>query len=359
MGYPTIPRKIHFIWVGGGMPAKNQECLKTFKEKALGYELNLWIDVDNLLAGTRRGAIVDMFKTTGADGMTKLAGDYRQGPLLGRGDDATIRDQVGGSSDFLSKARTANRASLEDFAHTHGFKLRYASEFGNEGTTAVAKMMAQYNREMTERATNFGAASDILRILILVKYGGIYFDTDVVCTERLPYITCPQNGALWSLVAQPGMTISKRDWFDVDWWIRHYGQGEYPKVCNSTIACHAGSNSLDAYRQVVQRNYDGVFDDDAAMDRYYNMANIRSETIRITGPTAALEASGLLQNRAEVDQGANQSVSPRGRFQTRKAYNRRLTSQLANHKGTEWFKLKDAFFFPAYLIEDKFFHQWL
>ena len=356
MGYPTIPRKLHFIWVGGPLPARNQDCLKTFSVNASGYERNLWIDTENLLAGTRRGALIDMFKNDKG----KLTGSWTDGPSLGHGDRWAIKNQVGGTVEGLANKRHEARQQIEAFARNNRFRVRYIrQEFGNAGTTAVQFMMSQYNREMTERATNFGAASDILRILILLKEGGIYLDTDVELLETMPYINCPHDGALWGLVTPVPPT--RTQWFSKPWWREKYGQGQNVSICNSTIAYHANSAAVAAYRDIVQRNYQNIFTNDAAMEKYYDMAQIRSQTIRVTGPTAALEASGLRQTTENLQAQAygDSQLLGRNLFEKTKHYKRRKVAKYFDLLTSYVYELKDSCIFPAYLLRDRFFHQWL
>jgi hypothetical protein len=357
MGYPTIPCNFHFIWVGGNMPARNRQCVKSFAERCRGWKANLWIDRNNLLAGTRRGAVLAGFKNE----QGKLTGEWDP-TLIRGGDEATIQAEIGGTAHRLQDMRLNALWSLEEFATANGIILRDASEVS---TPEVSYLFGHYQREMTDRGTNFGAASDILRILILLREGGIYLDTDVVCNEPMPYIQCPIDGARWSMVAEPGMeTCSKADWHGMNWWIEKFGAAERPKVCNSTIACHPRSEALEAYREIVRTNYENRFSDVAQLKRYYNMANIRGQTIRITGPTAAKHAAKLAEIADQVYQqgsteGLTDSQERMRKFHRRNWAAARQRENQAKMWGELWFNMKDAMFFPIYLITDQFFHDWL
>ena len=69
---------------------------------------------------------------------------------------------------------------------------------------------------------NFGAASDILRVGILLKHGGIYFDTDIEPVAPLGNISanynflvnrilgCYSNDVLWSGIVKPPFFIKYR-----------------------------------------------------------------------------------------------------------------------------------------------------
>lgn len=356
MPQPTIPRKLHFIWVGGPMPDRNKQCLRSFRNLAMGYEKNLWIDRNNLLAGTRRGAVMGMFK--GADG--KLTGDWRDGPSLAQGDAATIKNQIGGTSRELTGKRQDAFDSLSEFARQNGFRLRFVSELGNGGEYGAQMMKAQYNREMLERGTNFGAASDILRILILIREGGVYLDTDVTCTTRMPYIGCPTKGALWGYVAPPNGPPSRAEWDSEDWWIANF-DADRPKICNSTIACHANSDAIRAYQKIVLRNYNNIFTDDQKMTYYYRMAGIRMNTIRTTGPSAATEAGGIktVENIIAAQTKHRTSAMKQRWRENRTQFNNRVLDARGEEHGRMWFKAKDDMIFPPYLIRDQFFHDWL
>ncbi len=50
-------------------------------------------------------------------------------------------------------------------------------------TDKDVKSILLYNQEFYDQATNFGEKSDILRLELLLHYGGIYVDTDFECVN--------------------------------------------------------------------------------------------------------------------------------------------------------------------------------
>lgn len=356
-----IPRKLHFIWVGGDMPERNRTCVTSFVERNPGWEINLWIDRRNLLAGARRAAVMPMYR--GGDGKATGVWDPTVVPS---GDIETIAAGIGGSAGELRDLRQRNLASLINFARGSGIRLRYANEVSETG---VAFLFSQYKREMTDRGTNFGAASDILRILILRREGGVYLDTDVGCRQPLPELRCMRHGALWGLVMPPAVNPpSEAEWHSVDWWTDTYGDGGLPAICNSTIACLPGSGALETYREIVRRNYQNIFSDAEAVDRYYRMSGIRSSTIQTTGPSAATEAARWDETRRAVatsgsalgqDELLKKGDKFKGVFHKRTWRTDRELRRRGEYWGRRWHAMKDEYLFPAYLIEDNFFHDWL
>ncbi|MBX3259288.1 MAG: hypothetical protein KIS78_06115 [Labilithrix sp.] len=134
-----IPKSLHFIWMGKNLPRKYLRNIAFWAARNPDYVVNLWTNRAMRIAGT-----------------------------LAMNDD------------------------IPSFAH----RIRTLDEL------VVPRVLEGIVvREMNGPFNNFAAASDVLRLVILFAEGGVYLDTDVVCTrgQTLRNITfAPRLGQLSS-----------------------------------------------------------------------------------------------------------------------------------------------------------------
>lgn len=311
------------------------------------WHFNLWIDPYNLLVHERRSRVKQKVEQKIQTGGEKNKVQQKQWDkvvkAVGReGTDkqttAYLDKKYGVPPAELEKIADANYNQLSRFCQENGIGLCSVAEFKGGISFSL------YRQEMVARNTNFGSASDILRIEILLKLGGIYFDTDVYCREPLGDITAPKNEALWSAVhmkiSAKGVTVTKAEWEDDNWWKQF---GDILPICNSTIACHPDSKALQDYRNLIQQNFSGRMTKQARQ-QYYQA--IRTDTIQRTGPTAAMKSSGMAQKKDEVwkQVTANYAQDLEG-------------GQDYIHQ--QLLQFRERTYFPMYKISDQFFHQWL
>lgn len=117
-----IPKKVHFVWIGKRIPQQYINNIRSFVVRNPDYEFNLWIDH----------------------------------PM-----------------NFL------HSEALLDAAKLH-LRIRDLNE---AATHLPCELRAIFERERHGVYPNFAAASDIVRVQILLEEGGIYFDTDVFMRE--------------------------------------------------------------------------------------------------------------------------------------------------------------------------------
>lgn len=152
-----IPKKIHFIWLGGKLPFKYLQSIIGLARvaKESGFELNLWVD-----------------------------------------DEKNYRKSV---EDFKKGIRTGFEPSDEMLDKMLGIKIRNIDELKNrmegenadpfykgtdpdfpllEGEARARSFWEYVNRESVG-SKNLAAASDLLREEIVRQEGGCYFDTDI------------------------------------------------------------------------------------------------------------------------------------------------------------------------------------
>ncbi|ALK32600.1 TcdA/TcdB catalytic glycosyltransferase domain-containing protein [Burkholderia plantarii] len=324
----AIPKVIHIIWIGGDIPQRNRECITTFVRHNPDWKIRLWIDANQLLTGERRRQV----KAQHGGSVSKEAWQAVAERLGSGGDAETIRylashfDQRG---EALQGLRLRQINSIMDFCRANGITL---SEVQRDLKTG--KNAAIYRQELVNRGANFGSASDILRIEILLQYGGIYVDTDVDCVSALGELICHQSYPRFSAVSALWANgVTEQDWNSDAWWKQRFNGQMAPKISNSIIACHAGSKGLKAYRKLIAGNFTKLRRDDEMRGAYFD--SIRSSTIQMTGPTAAADSTGF--NRAR---------------------------EAAKHDGDEFsdqrkLDLRDHWYFPMHHVRDRYFHDWL
>lgn len=68
----------------------------------------------------------------------------------------------------------AYRSWMSTWANLHGWTYKL-------WTDEEVKTLPMHNRDLFNKTTNMGEKSDMLRLEILLKYGGVYVDTDLQC----------------------------------------------------------------------------------------------------------------------------------------------------------------------------------
>ncbi|SHF80589.1 TcdA/TcdB catalytic glycosyltransferase domain-containing protein [Vibrio gazogenes] len=174
----SIPKIVHIIWVGGKSPITSATGLKSnlariinWKEKLTGWEVILWTETERALTGPAFNTLIE------------------------------------------NKIKVQDISSvLKDFEEPW-------SQFVHD--------------ELFGSQANFGAASDILRVAILVKFGGLYTDLDNF----------------------PGTNINSMNTLasSQDLYVGLY---ENPAVfCNAVLAAKKGSQFMKDYMAEIVNEY--------------------------------------------------------------------------------------------------------
>ncbi|MBP0594791.1 glycosyltransferase [Paraburkholderia sp. LEh10] len=330
----AIPKVVHVIWIGGDIPQRNRDCIVTFPRMNPDWEVNLWIDANQLLTGERRRQIsAQNNANVSAQQWSEVAG------RLGAdgGDSATIRyldKYLNMRGEALQGLRVKHINSIMDFCKAHKLKLREVQR-----DLKMGKNSAIYRMELVNRGANFGSASDILRVEILLQYGGIYVDTDVSCVSPLGEIICHQSYPRFSAVNFAWRNgVGESDWLNPVWWANNITGDEPPPISNSIIAGHVGSRGLKSYKSLIHSKFKSLKTSDDLRTEYMN--DFRGSTIRMTGPTAAAESSGFnaIRNRMFMEQARSE------------ASDQKLQNRLF---------MRDNWYFPMHKVRDSYFHDWL
>ncbi|ASW03527.1 TcdA/TcdB catalytic glycosyltransferase domain-containing protein [Paraburkholderia aromaticivorans] len=334
----AIPKVIHIIWLGGDIPRCNRDCIVTFPRLNPNWEVNLWIDANQLLTGERRRQIAAHYTNATTPKVTperwKEVAD-----TLGKqgGDAATIKylDQyLNQRGEALQGMRVQQINSIMNFCNANGIRLREVQRDLRMGRNA-----AIYRKELVNRGGNFGSASDILRIEILLQHGGIYADTDVSCVSPLGDIICHQSYPRFSAVSIAWHRgITTQNWLSDDWWRNNIRTDQQPAISNSIIAAHAGSSGLKSYKSLIHRNFKALKSKEELRQQY--MHDVRGSTIKMTGPSAAAESSGFKKVRDTMAES-------------------QMASQDADQKLRDSLFMRDNWYFPMNTVRDAYFHDWL
>ena len=177
-----VPKKIHFIWMGKNIPAEYIDNIRSFAARNPDYELNLWFESPS-----------------------------RFNQTFARMDGAAFK-----------------------------FKFRNLSEIISEMSP---QMQALFTRERVGLYPNFAAASDILRLYLLYKEGGVYLDTDIRATEDLSEKKRPQG--FGQLEAKNGLLYNV--WFEPDC--------HFPRFNNNLVAGIPGAASIKSLIDEMQIRY--------------------------------------------------------------------------------------------------------
>ena len=130
-GFNHMPQYFHFIWFGSCLPKEYQKNILSFKEFNPAYKLYLWTDYHTLAP--------------------------------------------------------EDRVLMNDFCTTNGIEIR---DIRNQELTNQDLINFELDRALEDRKEmariHYVRASDLARVAILIKHGGIYNDTDSKSTSALP-----------------------------------------------------------------------------------------------------------------------------------------------------------------------------
>ena len=127
-----VPKMLHFIWVGGPIPDRYKDNITRWHQNNPDYTIHLWIDTDS----TKPEQVEE----------AKREADELVLSVSGR-----LHNLGGGDATFLTDPMLKNGVFYQD--------------------------------EVTGQRANYAAASDILRLEILFRLGGVYVDTDTLSTD--------------------------------------------------------------------------------------------------------------------------------------------------------------------------------
>lgn len=204
----SIPKLIHFIWAGGEklLPEQNAARIKAWAAKNPDFEIWLWID-----------------------------------------------------------KKTTSKEKLDEYYSSHYFHETPEIVLKDITEEEVVDEYSRYHIDKLE--PNYGASSDLLRYSILKKYGGAYFDSDVIVTEE----SKPLNHAgLFNLDKKEILRIT------------HFSQNHYV-IGNDAFICTPEHPFMVALYRKAKDNHD-LNTWSTSLYRFNTLGALANWTIKTTGP---------------------------------------------------------------------------
>jgi insecticidal toxin len=189
-----VQKELHFIWIGGPLGEIQKDYIKLWAELNPDYKINIWYDSNNLLAHETSKIIkndknileVNLNKQQQADIIIERQNSYYEKYLRSNKQntdqlridflDDTERNQL---LKTLSENRNKVKNDAINMKNAHN-NINF-KDINEEAKNW--KLYNIYNQEMNLRM-NLAAASDVARLEILNKFGGIYLDTDILPTVK-------------------------------------------------------------------------------------------------------------------------------------------------------------------------------
>ncbi|HAS8156211.1 TcdA/TcdB catalytic glycosyltransferase domain-containing protein [Vibrio vulnificus] len=167
---------LHFIWIG--IPDdKALLYLNVWAHHYPNYKINLWIDSKYLYANKYKEKLKNKCKNTKILNLLKkqdlLYSYYKKSKFEKKSFDILINNFL--EKGFLTKINKEDdiKKIIEKFHFLNVIDIR------DHDDVISKELEGYYEKEIVLRA-NFAAASDISRICILKKFGGVYLDVDTL-----------------------------------------------------------------------------------------------------------------------------------------------------------------------------------
>jgi hypothetical protein len=231
---PLVPKKLHAIWLGGVLTEVGKRNIENWCKTNPDYVMNVWIDSSTY---------------------------YKP-------DSEIYAKQQLELEEFKSWA-CLNKISINDINSSPPSQNLIWNNRADIFTGMLSKNY--YRDELQDPGTNLAAASDTLRVDILCKEGGVYFDAeDVFPDEPL--------GSL-EVSDEEGILINVKSQSTVN---------------NNLIASIPGGVTITSYRESIFERYEELFQKDKrylVAHRYQHLSTFRTKkwnrfesTMYLTGP---------------------------------------------------------------------------
>ncbi|EQG60630.1 toxin B [Clostridioides difficile DA00145] len=197
-----VEKNLHFVWIGGEVSDIALEYIKQWADINAEYNIKLWYDSEAFLVNTLKKAIVESSTTEALqlleeeiqnpqfdnmkfykkrmefiyDRQKRFINYYKSQinkPTVPTIDDiikSHLVSEYNRDETLLESYRTN---SLRKINSNHGIDIRANSLFTEQ------ELLNIYSQELLNRG-NLAAASDIVRLLALKNFGGVYLDVDML-----------------------------------------------------------------------------------------------------------------------------------------------------------------------------------
>ncbi|MEO6680669.1 MAG: TcdA/TcdB catalytic glycosyltransferase domain-containing protein, partial [Pseudomonas sp.] len=196
---PEVPKKLHFVWLGGGVGEIQRDYINIWKQIMVrdGHKLMLWYDSDALLAHETNRIVVQAAKAAAmAAGGDKLTSAIELGnlyierlmPLKEQLFTHMLRAVERGVSADEARIDLLVRGYGQDEAALRALRKKHLGSFivleNKDVELCDLQQLKEplllediHLREINLRG-NFAAASDVVRMEVMSREGGLYTDVD-------------------------------------------------------------------------------------------------------------------------------------------------------------------------------------
>lgn len=181
----NVPRKIHFVWIGGSITPTVMDYIKVWAKINPSYEINIWYD-SNLLCLKK---LSDIFNQMAGERYSKEDDRNNWADMMFRNRQLFTEFVLSRHPGFAGMTQVMNEflvyigrnVELRDDAIWQGpeppdnIRIR---DMKAEGILNH-ELYTVYMKEAVQ-TQNFAALSDIARLLVLKRFGGVYIDVDML-----------------------------------------------------------------------------------------------------------------------------------------------------------------------------------
>ena len=223
----AVPKIFHFIWLGGPLGNMQKEYIKIWATINPDYEFNVWYDSKNMFTYETQKSMkeyieLSLFQYKNSNNYEKIFADKfieLQDQLFNYYDtelkknNSFTKDSI--RVDFIDKVlykkpseKIAESKYKENLSKMDNDIIMLQSEHSNIKFKNVNtdienwKLKEFYDHELDLRG-NFAASSDILRLILIARYGGVYADVDLLPTMSPIYEFIAKHPELESSIALP------------------------------------------------------------------------------------------------------------------------------------------------------------
>ncbi|MCC4238296.1 hypothetical protein LL266_17595 [Vibrio anguillarum] len=177
----SAPSGVFFVWIGD-IPQEAISYINVWK-RSTNEKVDLWCDCNFLLAGKIKSIIETIYATDGIPGKTLACQDVFYSEVI----DYISNENISGDQaiiSFVEKRKPKLAIQLGKELKDIKTKLEQLGSCVNIKNVAKYDFLSEcyYRFYLTEvlLRNNLAAASDILRLSVLYKYGGTYIDVDTL-----------------------------------------------------------------------------------------------------------------------------------------------------------------------------------
>lgn len=199
----TLPKKIHFVWLGGPLGKYEKEYISIWKQKNPEYEINVWYDSYNLNNYEVQKKLKEYVKVMLSENINSpnYNSIYVEKVIdMQNKLNKYLNDHKNSNKSFdklrfefmnslMYKNQTSITTQIREVDVSHFLEIiNNLNDYGTSKNIIAKDIRNQlqnwklkefYEQELNLRS-NFAAASDLARLEILKAEGGFYIDTDVL-----------------------------------------------------------------------------------------------------------------------------------------------------------------------------------